>query len=223
KPFFPNLPMWTLAMAGSLPDAVFFANAMLGIEEFRYSPTLNRRGCFPYANEYPYSHSLVGEVIMGLFLSGSQFYCSRHKQFPMTDLLALFFVTSTHYILDATTHRPDMVLTPSSSEAHGTSLFDSPSTMFLLELGLMALAAIPYLRYTSQKPTASALRRNAPRILAALFVIEQFQFCYLGAPTTNTRWVHAPMFLSTILTTAAVMNWVDGTRVVRTDGGKKLM
>ncbi|KAJ7083550.1 hypothetical protein C8R44DRAFT_836466 [Mycena epipterygia] len=213
KPFFPNLPMWALAMAGSLPDAIFFVNAMLGIEEFRYSPTLNLRGCFPYANDYPYSHSLVGEVIMGLLLSGSTV--------PMTDFLALFFVTSTHYILDATTHRPDMVLTPSSSKAHGTSLFDSPSTMFLLELGLMALAATPYLLYTSQKPTASGLRRNAPRILAALFVVEQFQFCYLGAPTTNTRWVHAPMFLSTILTTAAVMSWVDGTRVVGSDGGKK--
>lgn len=114
-----------------------------------------------------------------------------------------------------------MVLTPSSSKAHGTSLFDSPSTMFLLELGLMALAATPYLLYTSQKPTASGLRQNAPRILAALFVVEQFQFCYLGAPTTNTRWVHAPMFLSTILTTVAVMSWVDGTRVIGSDGGKK--
>jgi hypothetical protein len=93
--------------------------------------------------------------------------------------------------------------------------------MFLLELGLMALAATPYLLYTSQKPTASGLRRNAPRILAALFVVEQFQFCYLGAPTTNTRWVHAPMFLSTILTTTAVMSWVDGTRVIGSDGGKK--
>ncbi|KAF8182985.1 hypothetical protein K438DRAFT_1600127 [Mycena galopus ATCC 62051] len=222
KPFFPNLPMWALAMAGSLPDAIFFVNAMLGIEEFRYSPTLNLRGCFPYANDYPYSHSLVGEVIMGLLLSGSQFFTAHGtNKFPMTDFLALFFVTSTHYILDATTHRPDMVLTPSSSKAHGTSLFDSPSTMFLLELGLMALAAAPYLLYTSQKPTASGLRRNAPRILAALFVVEQFQFCYLGAPTTNTRWVHAPMLLSTILTTAAVMSWVDGTRVIGSDGGKK--
>ncbi|KAJ6587550.1 hypothetical protein DFH09DRAFT_909483 [Mycena vulgaris] len=223
KPFFPNLPMWALAMAGSLPDAIFFANAMLGIEEFRYSPTLNLRGCFPYANEYPYSHSLVGEVIMaaGFAALYTAFFTKTWSAVPMTDFLALFFVTSTHYILDATTHRPDMVLTPSSSKAHGTSLFDSPSTMFLLELGLMALAATPYLLYTSQKPTASGLRRNAPRILAVLFVVEQFQFCYLGAPTTNTRWVHAPMFLSTILTTAALMSWVDGTRVIGSDGGKK--
>ncbi|KAJ7788667.1 hypothetical protein B0H14DRAFT_3576166 [Mycena olivaceomarginata] len=178
KPFFPNLPMWTLAMAGSLPDAIFFVNAMLGIEEFRYSPTLNLRGCFPYANDYPYSHSLVGEVIM------------------------------------------DMVLTPSSSKAHGTSLFDSPSTMFLLELGLMALAAAPYLLYTPKSPQRRACA-GTRAILAALFVVEQFQFCYLGAPTTNTRWVHAPMFLSTILTTTAVMSWVDGTRVIGSDGGKK--
>ncbi|KAJ7044342.1 hypothetical protein C8F04DRAFT_1174775 [Mycena alexandri] len=170
RPFFPNLPMWTLTMAGSLPNAVFCANAMLGIEEFRYSP---------------------------------------HPQ-PTR-------------LLSATMHRPDMVLTPTSSEAHGTSLFDSPSTIFLVELGLMALAAIPYLRYTSQKPTASGFCRNALRILAGLFVIEQFQFWYLGAPTTDTQWVHALMFLSTILTTAAVMNWVDGTRVVGTDGGKKLV
>lgn len=126
KPFFPNLPMWALAMAGSLPDAIFFVNAMLGIEEFRYSPTLNLRGCFPYANDYPYSHSLVGEVIMGLLLSGSQFFTAHGTNnvaagfaalytafftktwstVPMTDFLALFFVTSTHYILDATTHRP---------------------------------------------------------------------------------------------------------------------
>lgn len=38
-----------------------------GVETFNFDKTLVRRGCFPYTNDYPYSHSLVGMAAVGMY------------------------------------------------------------------------------------------------------------------------------------------------------------
>ena len=67
KPFAPVVPLSVLTLAGALPDVVFFILQFFGVETFNFDPTLQRRGCFPYSNEYPYSHSLLGMVVAGMF------------------------------------------------------------------------------------------------------------------------------------------------------------
>jgi len=52
KPLAPSIPLWLLALAGALPDAAFFV----------------LRGCFPYATNYPVSHSLLGMAVLGTYI-----------------------------------------------------------------------------------------------------------------------------------------------------------
>lgn len=65
KPFAPEVPLSLLCLAGALPDALFFILNFLGIESFSVDQTLAKRGCFPYATDYPYSHSLAGMGVVG--------------------------------------------------------------------------------------------------------------------------------------------------------------
>lgn len=66
KTFFPRVPLSVLAFAGALPDAAFMALNLVGVESFNLDKSIVRRGgCFPYTNDYPYTHSLVGMVGLG--------------------------------------------------------------------------------------------------------------------------------------------------------------
>lgn len=67
KPFAPRVPLALLTFAGALPDALFFLLQFLGIETFNFDQGIaNHAGCFPYTNDYPFSHSLAGMVVSGM-------------------------------------------------------------------------------------------------------------------------------------------------------------
>ena len=68
KPFVPNVPLWVLVLAGALPDALHFILNILRIESFNFDSRLvhNGRGCFPYSNDYPFTHSLLGMAVAGM-------------------------------------------------------------------------------------------------------------------------------------------------------------
>jgi len=68
KPFAPGIPLWLLALAGALPDAAFFVLSLLGLESFSVDKGLMNRGCFPYATNYPFSHSLLGMAVLGTYI-----------------------------------------------------------------------------------------------------------------------------------------------------------
>lgn len=70
KPFAPRVPLLVLAFAGAIPDAAFFVLQFFGLETFNLDTGIVRAGgCFPYTNEYPYSHSLAGMTVLGQYLS----------------------------------------------------------------------------------------------------------------------------------------------------------
>lgn len=68
KPFAPRVPLAVLTLAGALPDVVFFLLQLVGIETFNFDQSIVRKGgCFPYTNDYPFSHSLMGMVVFGMY------------------------------------------------------------------------------------------------------------------------------------------------------------
>lgn len=70
KPFVPRVPLAVLTLAGALPDVIFFVLQFFGIETFNFDRSIAAHaGCFPYTNDYPFSHSLIGMVISGRSLS----------------------------------------------------------------------------------------------------------------------------------------------------------
>lgn len=70
KPFAPRVPLSLLALAGAFPDVVFFLLQFFGIETFNLDSSLISHGCFPYSNDYPYSHSLLGMTLSGERICG---------------------------------------------------------------------------------------------------------------------------------------------------------
>jgi hypothetical protein len=80
KPFTKDTPLWVLAIAGSLADLTWLALVMLNIEKANYTPD-KHVGCFPYDSEAPFSHSLLGEIVLGAL----SFTCGRAAEFNPID------------------------------------------------------------------------------------------------------------------------------------------
>ncbi|KAH7927238.1 hypothetical protein BV22DRAFT_1007297 [Leucogyrophana mollusca] len=201
KPFAPGVPLSLLALAGAIPDATFFILNFFGLESFSVDPKLMRRGCFPYATDYPFSHSLVGMAALGLALTAGYTLMTQRKVTPK-DQAILLAVTLSHFLFEVPSHREDVKITPMDSTNLGAGLFDRPFVLFLLE-SLLFLGGL--FVYTTFAPLATKLgykrAGNMNRLwgIIAFMIVQQAHFCFGSAPTTNTKWIHAPVFLSEIL------------------------
>ncbi|KIJ66339.1 hypothetical protein HYDPIDRAFT_86875 [Hydnomerulius pinastri MD-312] len=201
KPFAPGVPLSILALAGALPDATFFVLNFLGIESFRVDEGLMNRGCFPYATNYPYSHSLVGMAAAGVAFAVGYMLLSGRKV-TAKDEAVLLAVTLSHFLIELPSHRPDIKITPGDTQNIGAGLFDHPAALFIVECALF-LGGLGMYATFSPLATRVGYKRAGymPRLWAvvAYFVVQQAHFCFGAAPTYETRWVHAPLFLFEIL------------------------
>ncbi|EPQ60345.1 hypothetical protein GLOTRDRAFT_118651 [Gloeophyllum trabeum ATCC 11539] len=210
KPFAPGVPLWLLALAGALPDAVFFVLNFLGIESFQVDPGLQKKGCFPYATDYPYSHSLAGMFVVGAILA-AVYKTQTRRQVSFQDLAVITLTSGSHFLLEWPSHRADVKVMPHDNTSFGAGLFDHPGLIFVSET-LIFLAGLWV--YTSFAPlaTRSGYKQNMNWFWAVIgvMVMQQAQFSLNAAPTTETRWVHAPAFLGEILGSAWLLGKLEG-------------
>ncbi|OCH95660.1 hypothetical protein OBBRIDRAFT_766806 [Obba rivulosa] len=199
KPFAPTVPLWLLALAGAVPDAIFFILQFFGIESFNLDPKLIPRGCFPYSNDYPYSHSLAGMAVTGAALA-ALWKAKATTSVTLKDQLVIIAATASHFLLEWPVHRKDVKITPHDSYQLGAGLFDHPVVVFVMETVLFLFALWVYATYSPPSARAGYLK-NKNRLwgVIAVMICQQAQFCFSAAPTTETRWVHAPLFLGMIL------------------------
>ncbi|KAL1951192.1 hypothetical protein VTO73DRAFT_341 [Trametes versicolor] len=206
KPFAPRVPLSLLALAGAFPDVVFFLLQFFGIETFNLDSSLIPRGCFPYTNDYPYSHSLLGMTLSGVALAVG-YRWSTSAPVTLRDQAAIVAASASHFLLEWPSHREDIKITPHDSFQLGAGLFDSPVATFLVECAIY-LAGLWV--YTTFAPitTKVGYKTHKNRLWGiTLFLIgAQAHFAFGSAPTTETRWVHAPLFLSQVLASS----WLIG-------------
>ncbi|EJF67143.1 hypothetical protein DICSQDRAFT_47628 [Dichomitus squalens LYAD-421 SS1] len=199
KPFASVVPLSVLTLAGALPDVVFFILQFSGIETFNLDPSLQRRGCFPYSNEYPYSHSLLGMTVAGVILA---VLYKRSTNAPVTwkDQAAIVAASASHFLLEWPSHRSDVKITPGDDTALGAGLFDHPTATFFTEIAIFLAGLWVYATF-SPPSTKAGYKRSPNRLWGiVLFLIgAQAHFSFGSAPTTETRWVHAPLFLGQVL------------------------
>ncbi|KAH9929748.1 uncharacterized protein B0H18DRAFT_1148837 [Fomitopsis serialis] len=70
KTIAPGIPLSVLALSSSAADALFFLLNFAGLESFNLDQSIvARSGCFPYTNDYPYSHSLAGMGVAGALVA----------------------------------------------------------------------------------------------------------------------------------------------------------
>ncbi|CAG7854589.1 SubName: Full=Uncharacterized protein {ECO:0000313/EMBL:CCA76130.1} [Serendipita indica DSM 11827] len=194
KPFAPDVPLSLLALAGALPDAFFFVLNLGGLESFSISSKVLRKGgCFPYNADYPFSHSLLGmgydfvtsrNIITGSILAFG--YSATKKKASVQDMLAIVMCSLSHFLLEVPTHRHDTKITPTDNIELGAGLFDYPSATLAVELAIFFGGL-----WEGQRWRLYAL--------SIFMIAQQIHFCYGSAPTSETRFVHAPMFLFNIL------------------------
>jgi len=210
KPFAPRVPLIVLTLAGAAPDAAFFLMQFFGIETFNFDRSVAKRGCFPYTNDYPYSHSLAGMAAAGAVIA--IFYKIFARVYASSKDLAVIVATSAaHFFLEWPSHRQDIKITPHDNHALGASLFDSPAATFVVEMVIFCLG---FGIYTLFSPMATQTGfKNNPNLVKMVFLVmtlQQAMFCFGSAPTLQTRWVHAPLFLSEILGSCWLLGKMDG-------------
>ncbi|KAJ8597618.1 hypothetical protein M405DRAFT_870842 [Rhizopogon salebrosus TDB-379] len=181
-------------------DATFFVLNFLGLEAFIFDKGLMHRRCFPYATNYPFSHSLLGMAVLGVILATAYMFMSERKV-SAKDEAILLAVTLTHFLLlEVPSHREDVKITPRDSTHLGAGMFEYPLAQFFTECALF-LGAL--WMYTTFAPiaTRAGYKRHEARLwgITASLLAWQVHFCFGTVPTLETRWVHAPMFLSEIL------------------------
>ncbi|KAI0652372.1 hypothetical protein C8Q79DRAFT_937273 [Trametes meyenii] len=198
KPLAPVVPLSLLTLAGALPDVAFFLLQFFGIETFSLDATLIPRGCFPYTNEYPYSHSLGGMITVGV-LSAALYRANTRAPTTFKDQVVIVTVAASHFLLEWPSHRADIKITPHDFNQLGAGMFDYPVVTFFVECGIY-LAGLWI--YTTFAPTATRAgylaHRNRLWAITLFLISAQAHFSFGSAPTTETRWVHAPLFLGQI-------------------------
>lgn len=182
----PRASLGALVAAAQWPDLLWPVLLLLGRERVAIAP--GDTAFTPLRFEsYPISHSLL--AVLGWAALGAALYWLARKDGRGAIVIAL--LVSSHWILDAVTHRPDLPVTPSGSVLVGLGLWNSVPLTMAVELVLFAAGVLVYFR------TARPGRRIAAWSLAAFLTVVYFVNVFGEPPPSSAAvaWVTLSMWL----------------------------
>jgi hypothetical protein len=139
----PKTSLGTLLLAAQLPDLLWPAFLLLGLEHAAIVP--GSTAVTPLAfTDYPLSHSLLADIGWGLVLAGV--YALWKKN--IRGALWLCACVVSHWVLDAISHRPDMPLYPGGHILVGWGLWNSKLGTVTVEMGIFLAGMAIYLSAT---------------------------------------------------------------------------
>jgi LexA-binding, inner membrane-associated putative hydrolase len=130
-------------VAAQLADLLWPIFLLLGIEQVRIVPNGNPFLNLEFTN-YPWSHSLVMQLVLGAVLGG--LYALRTRD--ARGALVLFALVPSHWVLDWISHVPDMPLAPMSATKVGLGLWRSPTATIIVEVIMYVAGVAIYARST---------------------------------------------------------------------------
>jgi len=160
----PGVSLGTLFLAAQLADLVWPTLVLLQVEHFQIRPGITAVTPLDFTR-YPYSHSLVGMAVWGVFLAVLYFAVRRKA----SAAAILFVVVLSHWLLDFISHRPDLPLTLTGAERFGLGLWHSRVATLVVEGLLFAACVWVYARFT--RPTDRAGRWSLIAFVAFLVVV----------------------------------------------------
>lgn len=146
KKIVPKVSLGTLFLSVQLLDLIWPILILLGIEHVKIEPGNTSFTPLDFY-DYPISHSLVTSIGWSVFL-GAVYYLV--KKYPKGAWVLGAGVFS-HWLLDFITHRPDLPLSPGSSDYVGLGLWNSVLWSVVLEGALFVAGVLIYARTTSAK------------------------------------------------------------------------
>lgn len=142
----PRVSLGTLFLAAQLADLVWPTLLLLGVERVRFVPHFTATNAFDFVY-YPFTHSLVGELLAGLSLGLGYWLFRRDGR---AALLVGLLVPS-HWLLDVLVHVPDLPLYPGASPRLGLGLWNHFALTQVLEFGLLAAGLWLYAQLTQAR------------------------------------------------------------------------
>ena len=140
----PRTSLGTLVFAAQFLDELWPLLVLAGVERVRIVPGLMAASPLDFVY-YPWSHSLLMAAIWSALVGGVYFAVRRYGPGAWVVGLAVL----SHWLLDVPVHRPDLPLWPGASAPRvGLGLWNSVSATYAIELGLLALGVLVYVRAT---------------------------------------------------------------------------
>lgn len=139
----PRTSLGTLTFAAEFLDELWPVLLLLGVERVRIVPGLMEANALDFTH-YPWSHSLLMAVGWGASVGGAYWLLRRRGR----GALVVGALVVSHWLLDVPVHRPDLPLWPGSATSVGLGGWNSLALTLVLELGILGLGLLVYLRTT---------------------------------------------------------------------------
>ncbi len=135
----PRVSLGTLFVAVQLQDLIWPLFLLLGLEHVRIDPGNTAVTPLDFY-DYPYTHSLLGALVIATLLGGGYYLLRRDAR----SAFVLSFAAFSHWLLDFFTHRPDLPLTYGGTEKFGLGLWNSVGATVTVELAMFAAGLLIY-------------------------------------------------------------------------------
>jgi hypothetical protein len=197
----PKTSLGTLLISVQCLDLIWPVMLLLGLEHVRIDPGNTVVTPLDFY-DYPITHSLLGAAAWALAL-GFAYWLARHERNAAWIIGACVL---SHWVLDAISHRPDLLLLPGGQMRVGLGLWNSLPATLVVEVSMFLAGVVLFARTSVAR---DAIGRYGFWILMAVFLV-----LYLGAlfgpPPPNPEalaWVSAATWLF-----IPVTYWIDRHR-----------
>ncbi len=142
----PGTSLGLLVAAAQLLDLIWPPLVLTGIEQVSIEPGNTRFTPLNFES-YPWSHSLLTAAVWSLVAAAVYWLAKRYRR----GAIVVGFAVLSHWVLDFTTHRPDLPLYPGSSAYAGLGLWNSVPATMIVEGAIFALGVWLYAGATRAK------------------------------------------------------------------------
>jgi hypothetical protein len=163
----PRMSLGILVLAAQFADLLWPIFLLLGWEQVRISPGITRVTPLDFVS-YPYSHSLVAQLVWGVALGAVYFAIRRDSRGAVVAGLCV----PTHWVLDFVAHQPDMPVAPGGAR-YGLGMWNSLLLTLVVEFVIYGVGLAIYLKATRARDRVGVYALWS--LLIFLFVM------YLGA------------------------------------------
>jgi membrane-bound metal-dependent hydrolase YbcI (DUF457 family) len=203
KPQQPRVSLGTFFLAAQLADLVWPTLLLLGVERVNIVPHATAANAFDFVH-YPFTHSLLGELVGGLLLCLLYWLVKRNAK----GALLVGLLVPSHWLLDLVVHTPDLPLFPGASPLLGLGLWNHLAMTQIVEFALLGLGLWLYGRRTRAR---NGVGRYGLPGLVAFLVLVHLSSIFSPPPTSVAfiGWGGQLMWLTVLLA-----YWVDRNREV---------
>ncbi|OGX90738.1 hypothetical protein [Hymenobacter coccineus] len=197
----PRVSLGTLFLATQLADLVWPTLLLLGVERVSIVPHATAANALAFVY-YPFTHSLVGELVAGLLLGLAYWLLRRNAG----GALLVGLLVPSHWLLDLVVHVPDLPLYPGASPLLGLGLWNHLAATQVVEFALLGAGLWQYARHTRPRNGAG---RYGLLALVALLVLTHVASLFSPPPASvgALAWGAQVLWLFVLLA-----YWVDRNR-----------